>query len=144
MNEDIGKLMDEVLSSSIEGLKSMEAGSEVKTAEVDNVVKLYKARVEHSKIEFDCDEKRERLKMDVEASADESINRSKDDEFKINQLDMQKKELIVKYGIIGAEAASWILFAWVMAICGFQFETNEVFKSKTFANLYRFIVRPKK
>lgn len=138
MDEDIGKLMDEVLISGLEGLKTMKPGQE-KTNEVENLTKLYKARSEQAKMEFDCDEKREKLKMEVEKSADESIDRSRDEAFRAQQLAEQKKERYLKYGLLAVETISGVVFAWVWTGYGFAFEEDNVHSSKTFAKLDRFV-----
>lgn len=130
MDEEIGRAMDEILLLNVENLRNLSPGSEVKASEVENVAKLYKARLEYEKNELDRSEKAERLKLEAEKSVDEATARQ-------TELEIRKKEKCWERGIaIGTTAVNlaWMTF---MIVKGFKFEEEGVFRSKTLDKLSR-------
>jgi hypothetical protein len=92
MDEEIKDLLAEEIKSGIRDLSSLQSGSEEKSIAIDDLVKLYKLRIEETKNEWDFNEKYD---------AHES-----DKQFKKAQLEEQVKD---RYFRLGVEAAGIIL-----------------------------------
>jgi len=111
MNEEIKDLLGEEIKSGIQDLSSLPSGSKEKSSAIDDLVKLYKL-----KIEYDA--------------------RESDKQFKKVQLEEQVKD---RYFRLGVEAAGIILplifyAAWMHK--GFKFEETGTFTSTTFRGLF--------
>jgi hypothetical protein len=122
MNEEIKDLLGEEIKSMIQNLSSLPSGSEEKSSAIEDLVKLYKLRIEETKNEWDFNEKYD---------AHES-----DKQFKKAQLEEQVKD---RYFRLGVEAAGIILpliFYGIWMRKGFKFEETGTFTSTTFRGLF--------
>ena len=122
MDEEIKDLLGEVIKSGIRDLSSLPSGSEEKSSAIEDLVKLYKLRIEETKNEWDFNEK---------YNAHES-----DKQFKKAQLEEQVKD---RYFRLGVEAAGIILpliFYGIWMSKGFEFEETGTFTSTTFRGLF--------
>jgi len=122
MNEEIKDLLAEEIKTEIRNLSTLEPGSKEKSTAIDNLVKLYKLRIEETKNEWDFNEK---------YNAHES-----DKQFKKAQLEEQVKD---RYFRLGVEAAGIILpliFYGIWMHRGFKFEETGTFTSTTFRGLF--------
>ena len=122
MNEEIRDLLEEEIKSGIRDLSSLPSGSEEKSSAIEDLVKLYKLRIEETKNEWDFNEKYD---------AHES-----DKQFKKAQLEEQVKD---RYFRLGVEAAGIILpliFYGIWMRKGFKFEETGTFTSTTFRGLF--------
>lgn len=122
MDEEIKDLLGEVIKSGIRDLSSLPSGSKEKSSAIDDLVKLYKLRIEETKNEWDFNKK---------YNAHESDKR-----FKKAQLEEQVKD---RYFRLGVEAAGIILpliFYGIWMRKGFEFEETGTFTSTTFRGLF--------
>ena len=122
MDEEIKDLLGEEIKSEIRDLSSLPSGSKEKSSAIEDLVKLYKLRIEETKNEWDTNEK---------YYAHES-----DKQFKKAQLKEQVKD---RYFRLGVEAAGIILpliFYGIWMRKGFKFEETGTFTSTTFRGLF--------
>lgn len=122
MDEEIKDLLGEEIKSGILDLSSLPSGSKEKSSAIEDLVKLYKLRIEETKNEWDFNEKYD---------AHES-----DKQFKKAQLEEQVKD---RYFRLGVEAAGIILpliFYGIWMRKGFKFEETGTFTSTTFRGLF--------
>lgn len=122
MNEEIKDLLEEVIKSRIRDLSSLPSGSKEKSSAIEDLVKLYKLRIEETKNEWDFKEKYDA--------------RESDKQFKKAQLEEQVKD---RYFRLGVEAAGIILpliFYGIWMRRGFKFEETGTFTSTTFRGLF--------
>jgi hypothetical protein len=122
MDEEIKDLLGEEIKSGIQDLSSLPSGSKEKSSAIEDLVKLYKLRIEETKNEWDFNEK---------YNAHES-----DKQFKKAQLEEQVKD---RYFRLGVEAAGIILpliFYGIWMRKGFKFEETGTFTSTTFRGLF--------
>ena len=122
MNEEIRNLLGEEIKSGIRDLSSLPSGSKEKSSAIEDLVKLYKLRIEETRNEWDFNEKYE--------------SRYSDTLFKKDQLKEQVKD---RYFRLGVEAAGIILplifyAAWMKR--GFKFEETGTYTSTTFRGLF--------
>ena len=122
MDEEIKDLLGEEIKSGIRDLSSLPSGSKEKSSAIEDLVKLYKLRIEETKNEWDFNEK---------YNAHES-----DKQIKKAQLEEQVKD---RYFRLGVEAAGIILpliFYGIWMRRGFKFEETGTFTSTTFRGLF--------
>ena len=122
MNEEIRNLLGEEIKSGIRDLSSLPSGSKEKSSAIEDLVKLYKLRIEETRNEWDFNEKYE--------------SRYSDTLFKKDQLKEQVKD---RYFRLGVEAAGIILplifyAAWMKR--GFKFEETGTYTCTTFRGLF--------
>ena len=122
MDEEIKDLLGEEIKSGIRDLSSLPSGSKEKSSAIEDLVKLYKLRIEETRNEWDFNEKYE--------------SRYSDTLFKKDQLKEQVKD---RYFRLGVEAAGIILplifyAAWMKR--GFKFEETGTYTSTTFRGLF--------
>ena len=122
MNEEIRNLLGEEIKSGIRDLSSLPSGSKEKSSAIEDLVKLYKLRIEETRNKSDFNEKYE--------------SRYSDTLFKKDQLKEQVKD---RYFRLGVEAAGIILplifyAAWMKR--GFKFEETGTYTSTTFRGLF--------
>lgn len=120
MRENEG-LLEYVIKEELQNLTTLEAGEE-KSSAIDDLVKLYKLKIEEDKNQNDLMEK-------VDARENEVLLKEK-------QLNQEKKNGFLKLGL---EAAGIILplafyAAWMTK--GFKFEETGTYTSTTFRNLF--------
>lgn len=122
MDDEIRKMLDEEIKTEIQALSSLESDSKEKSDAVDNLVKLYKLRIEETRNEWDFGEKYDA--------------RENDKQIKKDQLAEQVKD---RYFRLGVEAAGLILpliFYAVWMRRGFRFEETGTYTSTTFRGLF--------
>ena len=81
----IDELLNEEIADEIKALSELEAGSNEKSAAIEDLTKLYKLRIEENKSSWDADDKYNRRIMDEKSN-------DKDDEIKQKQLEEQVKD----------------------------------------------------
>ena len=112
--DEIRKLLEEEIKSGIRDLSTLPSGSEEKSSAIEDLVKLYKLRIEETRNEWDFSDK----------------------QFKKAQLEEQVKD---RYFRLGVEAAGIILpliFYGIWMRRGFKFEETGTFTSTTFRSLF--------
>lgn len=125
---NVKDLLNEEIIAGFQNLSNLEDGSEEKAGAIDDLVKLYKLRIEENKSEWDADEKYDRRVMEDKANI-------KDDEMKHKQLEEQTKERYFKVGMAAAELMVPLIFYGIWMRKGFKFEETGTYTSKTFTGL---------
>lgn len=133
MEENIKILLEEEIRAEISDLSNLESGSKEKTVAIEDLVKLYRLKIEETKNELDFDEKRERRIMETDI---EIKNRERDEQLKKEQLADQVKERYFRIGIATAEIVLPLIFyaSWMRR--GFKFEETGTYTSTTFRGLF--------
>lgn len=139
MNEDIIMKLDDTILSGLEGLDSLDPGSEEMSKAVDNIVRLYKLRIEDSKVAVERDKEMnendyKRDQMDLEERYRKKTLESTEKAQK-EQLKEQRIDRCVKIGLAGAELLIPLIFYACWMDDGFKFEKEGTYTSKTFMNL---------
>lgn len=124
----IDELLNEEIADEIKALSELEAGSNEKSAAIENLTKLYKLRIEENKSSWDADDKYNRRIMDEKSN-------DKDDEIKQKQLEEQVKDRYFKVGIAAAELMIPLMFYGIWMNKGFKFEETGTITSSTFKGL---------
>ena len=117
-------LLEEQIKAELETLAGFEPGSEEHSKAVDDLVKLYKLKLEETKSE-----------VDVEKERDDAIIRGKELDIREAELKEAKFSKWFKYGIdlMGIGAPLVFYAAWMKR--GFKFEENGTICSSTFKGL---------
>ena len=121
----IDELLNEEIADEIKALSELEAGSNEKSAAIEDLTKLYKLRIEENKSSWDADDKYNRRIMDEKSN-------DKDDEIKQKQLEEQVKDRYFKVGIAAAELMIPLMFYGIWMNKGFKFEETGTITSSTF------------
>lgn len=129
MAEEIKELLDKEIADEIRKLSSLSDGSKEKSEAIEDLTKLYRLKIDESKMEWDVDEKYSRREMEKETSA-------KDDEFRNIQLNEQVKDRYFRVGIAAAELIIPLIFYGIWMRKGFKFEETGAFTSTTFKGLF--------
>lgn len=124
----IDELLNEEIADEIKALSELEAGSNEKSAAIEDLTKLYKLRIEENKSSWDADDKYNRRIMDEKSN-------DKDDEIKQKQLEEQVKDRYFKIGIAAAELMIPLMFYGIWMNKGFKFEETGTITSSTFKGL---------
>lgn len=126
---EIKMMLEEEIKSQIENLEYLENGSDEKASAIEDLVRLYKLKIEEEKIQLEFEDKRERLNEEIE-------NHEQEEKLKKRQLDEQIIDRYFKVGIAAAEIMLPLLFyaSWMRK--GFKFEENGTFTSTTFRGLF--------
>ena len=124
----IDELLNEEIADEIKALSELEAGSNEKSAAIEDLTKLYKLRIEENKSSWDADYKYNRRIMDEKSN-------DKDDEIKQKQLEEQVKDRYFKVGIAAAELMIPLMFYGIWMNKGFKFEETGTITSSTFKGL---------
>lgn len=122
MDEEIKEMLGEEIKAGLSDLASLETGSKEKSEVIDDLVKLYKLKIEESKAE-----------MDYLKEIDEH---KRSDQTKREQLSEQVKDRYFKLGIAVAELVLPLMFYAVWMKRGFQFEKDGTYTSTTFRGLF--------
>lgn len=122
MDEEIKEMLGEEIKAGLSDLSSLETGSKEKSEAIDDLVKLYKLKIEESKAE-----------MDYMKEIDEH---ERSDQTKREQLSEQVKDRYFKLGIAAAELVLPLMFYAVWMKRGFQFEKDGTYTSTTFRGLF--------
>lgn len=125
MEKDIRDLLEEEIKSEINDLSNLTSGSKEKSTAIDDLVKLYRLKIEETKTELESMEKRE-----------ESEERGLEYIFKKAQFGEQVKDRYFKIGIEVAGLILPLIFygAWMRK--GFKFEETGTYTSTTFRGLF--------
>lgn len=121
MEENIRNLLDEEVVRQIQQLDQLESGSKEMTLAVNDVTKLYKLRIDETKIQMDYNDKVDSMN----AQAD-NLN---------IQVDQNTKDRYLKLIIAGAELLVPLVFYAVWMHQGFKFEETGSIASSTFRGL---------
>lgn len=119
--EKINKLLETELERQFDELQTLDAGSEEQSRAVENVVKLYKAKIDEQKAVWDSED-----------SYDRRVAESK-----------QTKERWIKLGIDAAGIISPMIFYTLWMKIALGFETNGYPSSMTTKELFH-LIRPTK
>lgn len=122
MDEEIKVMLGEEIKAGLSDLSSLETGSKEKSEAIDDLVKLYKLKIEESKAE-----------MDYLKEIDEH---ERSDQTKREQLSEQVKDRYFKLGMAAAELVLPLMFYAVWMKRGFQFEKDGTYTSTTFRGLF--------
>lgn len=122
MDEEIKEMLGEEIKAGLLDLSSLETGSKEKSEAIDDLVKLYKLKIEESKAE-----------MDYLKEIDEH---ERSDQTKREQLSEQVKDRYFKIGMAAAELVLPLMFYAVWMKRGFQFEKDGTYTSTTFRGLF--------
>lgn len=97
MDDGIRDLLEKEIKSEIEGLSSLEQGSEKHSTAVESLSKLYKLKIEETKSKWDNDEKYNRRLMDKEQSCLDVKMKERqmdsDDDARKLELELKRKQL---------------------------------------------------
>ena len=129
MAEEIKELLDREIADEIRKLSSLSDGSKEKSEAIEDLTKLYRLKIDESKMEWDVDEKFSRREMEKETNA-------KDEEFRNIQLNEQVKDRYFRVGIAAAELIIPLIFYGIWMRKGFKFEETGAFTSTTFKGLF--------
>ena len=136
MEEEMKEMLGEVIKEEISNLSSLESGSKEKTAAVDNLVKLYKLRIEETRNDKEFDEKRRQLEVNAERFVEEVKSHEQEEQLKKEQLSEQVKDRYFRLGIAAAELVIPLIFYGIWMNKGFKFEENGTYTSTTFRGLF--------
>jgi hypothetical protein len=128
MEEKVNEMLEEAIIEELFGLSNLQTGSKEKTDAVEDLVKLYKLRIEEIKTELEFNEKIERRLMECEQY-------ERDEQLKKRQASEQMRDRYFKLGVDAAGIMLPLIFyaAWMRK--GFEFEETGTFTSTTFRNL---------
>ena len=147
MKKNIKDLLDEEIIAQIESLKTLDDGSKEKQSAIDDLNKLYRLKIDETRMGLEFEEKKERREMENTLQSDELIIKEKqldaendarscEEQFKAEQLKEQVKDRYFKVGIAAAEIIIPIVFYGVWLKRGFKFEETGIFTSTTFRSLF--------
>lgn len=126
MDKEIKDLLDEVIKDDILRIGNMDSGSESRKDAIDDLVKIYKLRIEETKNDNDiCDRQEARI-----------IEYDKECYNKQELLAEQVKDRYLRVGIAVAEIGLPLIFYAVWMKRGFQFEETGAYTSTTFRGLF--------
>lgn len=115
------ELLEYVIKEELQNLTTLEAGEE-KSSAIDDLVKLYKLKIEENKNQNDLMEK-------VDARENEVLLKEK-------QLNQEKKNGFIKLGLEAAGIILPLVFYAAWMTKGFKFEETGTYTSTTFRNLF--------
>ena len=137
MSDKIKEMLDETIEMEIRAVNSLLTGSENKEAAIDDLVRLYKLRIEETKNEMELREKHEARIMEWEEKKSERFMvRDTEDRKQKELLSEQVKDRYLRVGIATAEIVLPLTFYAVWMNKGFKFEETGAFTSTTFRGLF--------
>ena len=136
MSNEIRKLLEDEIEREIQDLSSLDAGSKEKSSAIEDLTKLYKLKIEETRVEWEYDEKYQRRMMDVEQNNEAIISRKNEEILKNEQLIEQVKDRYFKLGMDVAEIVLPMIFYAVWMKRGFRFEETGTYTSTTFRGLF--------
>lgn len=121
--DEIKEMLDEEIKEEIENLSNFELGSNEASDAVDNLVELYKLKLDQMKMEKEFYE--------------QTDARESEEEFKNIQIQEQRIDRYVKIGLETAGIVLPMIFyaSWMKK--GFKFEETGTFTSNTFRGLFQ-------
>lgn len=120
-NENIIELLNGEIENEIRNLGTFDSGSKEKSDAIDDLVQLYKLRIEENKLAIE--------------STDKELKRSNDEAANLREDEWRKKERYLRLGITGAELIVPLIFYGIWMNKGFRFEETGSITSKTFNGL---------
>ena len=148
MDEQIKVLLDEMIKTDILEIEEMDVGSVERKSAIDDLVKIYKLRIDETKNDKDICERREARIMEMDERRDarfmEMDERSearlmeRDMKSRDKQEDLRElvKDRYFRVGIAVAEIGLPLIFYAVWMKRGFEFEENGAYTSTTFRGLF--------
>ena len=137
MDEEIKVLLDKTIKSDILEIGKMDIGSEERKCAIEDLVKIYKLRIDEAKNDKDICEKREARIMEMderrEARFMERDTKSRDKQEDLREL---VKDRYFRVGIAVAEIGLPLVFYAVWMKRGFEFEESGAYTSTTFRGLF--------
>ena len=137
MDEEIKVLLDKTIKSDILEIGKMDIGSEERKCAIEDLVKIYKLRIDETKNDKDICERREARIMEMderrEARFMERDTKSRDKQEDLREL---VKDRYFRVGIAVAEIGLPLLFYAKWMKRGFEFEENGAYTSTTFRGLF--------
>lgn len=128
MEKTTKELLDEAIETEIDNLYQISLKPDEKSKVVDDLVKLYKLKIEETKVESEIEEKN-RIRIS------EDMNRTYEMKLKDNQLSEQVKDRYFRLGIAAAELILPLIFYGIWMRKGLKFEETGAFTSTTFKGL---------
>lgn len=122
MDEEIKGLLEEEIKEEIRSLSELDSGSKEKSTAIDDLAKLYKLKIEDTKVDFDYGDKYEA--------------RESDEQLKRDQLSEQVKDRYFRLGIEAAGILLPMMFYAIWMRRGFRFEETGTYTSTTFRGLF--------
>lgn len=142
--DEIKEMLNEKIKAEINGLYDLDPGSEEKSAAIDDLVKLYRLRIDEEKSENDLSEKRAQFQLENDSKQLDRVlkekleteNGERGERLGKMQVAEQSKDRIFRAGIAAAEIVLPLIFyaAWMRK--GFKFEETGTFTSTTFKGLF--------
>lgn len=142
--DEIKEMLNEEIKAEMNGLYDLDPGSEEKSAAIDDLVKLYRLRIDEAKSENDLSEKRAQFKLENDSKQLDRIlkekleteNGKRGERLGKMQIEEQSKDRIFRASIAAAEIVLPLIFyaAWMRK--GFKFEETGTFTSTTFRGLF--------
>lgn len=120
-NENIIELLNREIENEIRNLGTFDSGSKEKSDAIDDLVQLYKLRIEENKLTIE--------------STDKELKRLNDEAANLREDECKKKERCLRLGIAGAELIVPLIFYGIWMNKGFRFEETGSITSKTFNGL---------
>lgn len=136
MDEELKGLLGKAIQTELEGLSNLKSGSQEKSTAIDNVVRLYKLKIEETKNDLEYAEKEERRLMEKDQLREEVTSHQQEETFKRNQLLEQVNDRYFRIGIAAAELIIPLIFYGVWMRKGFKFEETGTYTSGTFRNFF--------
>ena len=137
MDEEIKVLLDKTIKSDILEIGKMDIGSEERKCAIEDLVKIYKLRIDETKNDKDICERREARIMEMderrEARFMERDTNSRDKQEDLREL---VKDRYFRVGIAVAEIGLPLVFYAVWMKRGFEFEESGAYTSTTFRGLF--------
>ena len=137
MDEEIKVLLDKTIKSDILEIGKMDIGSEERKCAIEDLVKIYKLRIDEAKNDKDICERREARIMEMderrEARFMERDTKSRDKQEDLREL---VKDRYFRVGIAVAEIGLPLVFYAVWMKRGFEFEESGAYTSTTFRGLF--------
>ena len=137
MDEGIKVLLDEMIRTDILEIEEMDVGSVERKSAIEDLVKIYKLRIDETKNDKDICERREARIMEMderrEARFMERDTKSRDKQEDLREL---VKDRYFRVGIAVAEIGLPLVFYAVWMKRGFEFEESGAYTSTTFRGLF--------
>ena len=114
--------LEEELGAELDRLASLTANTQDTNDAIDNIVALYKLKLEEDKIALERVEK--------------EVDREIEDKIKTQQLKESVKDRYFRTGVAVAEITLPLIFYGIWLGVGFKFEEENTFTSKVFQSLY--------
>lgn len=127
--DNVKTLLNEEIEAQLRCLSSLPDGSEEKTKAVDALNKLYRLRIDETKVETDYEMSRKQLASEEYVALEEKESR--------------KWIEWVRTGIEGLSIVAPLVFYGIWMNRGLEFEKEGTFTSKTFGGLTKFF-RPRR